>query len=172
MRSRYLAILALVVILALGGLYLALKNIVFVPNLPIPAADSTASPPESVTAQDTVSATAQDPAVRLAEIIVVQTPTPGSVVTSPITVQGRARGPWYFEAQFPVLLEDQSGAVVAAGSAHSQTEWMTPDFVPFAATLEFVAPPTTDTGTIVLQKSNPSAAPERADSLTIPVRFR
>jgi hypothetical protein len=48
---------------------------------------------------------------------------------------------------------------------------MTPDFVPFAVVLSF-SPPTTSTGTLVLERSNPSGLPENAGEVRIPVRFR
>jgi len=47
---------------------------------------------------------------------------------------------------------------------------MTENFVPFAVSLAFDQP-TTATGTLVLQKDNPSGLPENADEITIPVRF-
>ena len=55
--------------------------------------------------------------------------------------------------------------------AQAQSDWMTEEFVPFKAMLEFSAP-TTATGTLVLEKDNPSGLPENADSLIVPVKFR
>jgi hypothetical protein len=48
---------------------------------------------------------------------------------------------------------------------------MTEKFVSYKATLEFSAP-ATDTGTLVLEKDNPSGLPEHDDSLVVPVKFR
>lgn len=92
------------------------------------------------------------------------------VVTSPLTVQGTARGYWYFEASFPVELLDGNGKVIASGPATARTDWMTEEFVPFSITLTFVQP-TTSTGTLVLRKDNPSGLPENDNELRIPVRF-
>ena len=102
--------------------------------------------------------------------ISLTTPTPNAVVTSPLTVTGEARGPWYFEASFPVRLLDGNGVEIAITPAQAQGEWMTTEFVPFQATLVF-APPATQTGTLILEKDNPSGLPEHADSISIPVSF-
>ena len=47
---------------------------------------------------------------------------------------------------------------------------MTTDFVPFSVTLTFVKPATA-TGTLVLQKDNPSGLPEHDASVEMPVQF-
>jgi hypothetical protein len=105
------------------------------------------------------------------DLIRVTTPKPGDLVTSPIAITGEARGTWYFEASFPVKLLDADGNEVAAFHAQALGDWMTTDFVPFSASLPFVTPKTA-TGTLVLQKDNPSGLPEHDDQITIPVRFR
>lgn len=104
-------------------------------------------------------------------LIKIDSPRPNAVVTSPLEITGVARGTWYFEASFPVKLFDDNGAELVIIPAQAQGEWMTENFVPFKATLEFTAP-TTATGTLVLEKDNPSGLPENADSLIVPVRFR
>lgn len=102
-------------------------------------------------------------------LIVVDAPHSNELVTSPLTVTGKARGTWYFEASFPVRLFDASGNEIAIGVAQAQGDWMTEDYVPFSVSLSFT---TTDrTGTLVLQKDNPSGMPENDASVTLPVRF-
>lgn len=105
-----------------------------------------------------------------ADIIKVSLPIPGEVVTSPLVVTGEARGNWYFEASFPVRLYDANGVELAVIPAQAQGEWMTTEFVPFSATLNF-GMPITPTGTLVLEKDNPSGMPELDDKISIPVRF-
>jgi hypothetical protein len=100
----------------------------------------------------------------------VDTPQPGQTVSSPLVVRGSARGPWYFEATFPVTLLDGHGQRLAQTHATAQGEWMTTDWVPFSATLTF-ATPTTATGTLVIDNANPSGDPGRAQSRRIDVRF-
>ena len=97
-------------------------------------------------------------------------PLPNGVVSSPLEVRGEARGTWYFEASFPVRLEDANGQVLVQHYAMAEGEWMTEDFVPFKSTLVFTKPQTS-TGTLILEKDNPSGLPQNADELRIPVRF-
>lgn len=95
---------------------------------------------------------------------------PNDVVTSPLTITGEARGTWFFEASFPVVLQDANGKVIAAKAATALGDWMTEDFVPFTVTLTFDKP-ATETGTLILEKDNPSDNPQFANQLTLPVRF-
>ncbi|HTM67858.1 MAG TPA: Gmad2 immunoglobulin-like domain-containing protein [Candidatus Binatia bacterium] len=104
------------------------------------------------------------------DMVRVTSPRSGDLVASPLAVSGEARGTWYFEATFPVKLLDADGKVVATGSAQAQGDWMTRDFVPFKATLTFPKPATA-TGTLVLEKDNPSGLAENAASVSVPVRF-
>lgn len=106
-----------------------------------------------------------------ADLIVLDIPRPNQVITSPMEVRGKARGQWFFEADFPVRLLDGDGKEIAVGSARAQEDWMTDEFVSFSAELVFEAPKT-DAGELVLEKSNPSGLTENADQLKIPIRFR
>ena len=96
---------------------------------------------------------------------------PGNIIKSPLTITGEARGYWYFEASFPVVLVDWDGKIIAEGIATAQDEWMTEDFVPFEATLEFTKPSYGENGALILQKDNPSDLPELDDALEIPIKF-
>jgi len=100
----------------------------------------------------------------------VSAPLPNAVVKSPLRITGEARGTWYFEASFPVKLFDGNGRELAVSPVQALGEWMTTDFVPFDMILVFEAPQT-KTGTLRLEKDNPSGLPENDDSVTIPVRF-
>ncbi len=46
--------------------------------------------------------------------VVVTSPAANALVQSPLTVSGKARGGWYFEASFPVRLLDDQGNTSAA----------------------------------------------------------
>lgn len=105
-----------------------------------------------------------------ADLIQATTPRPGAEIKSPLTIEGKARGPWYFEASFPVRLLDGDGKEIAIHYATAQDNWMVEDFVPFKSTLTF-ALPATENGTLILQKDNPSGLPENDDELRIPVKF-
>ena len=105
------------------------------------------------------------------DLISAGTPAPLEHISSPLSISGQARGNWYFEASFPIVLTDIDGNVIAQWYAQAQDEWMTTDFVPFKATLEFDAPTTTKKGILILKKDNPSGLPEHDDELDIPVIF-
>ncbi len=111
------------------------------------------------------------PADDLSDLIIVDFPSPGQVVNSPLDISGQARGTWFFEASFPVRLLDAEGNIIAEHYAMTDEEWMTEEFISFSSRLEFEAPET-DTGTLVLIKDNPSDIREYDAQLEIPVRFR
>jgi hypothetical protein len=103
--------------------------------------------------------------------VVIDTPTRGALVTSPLTVSGKAKGTWFFEANIPVTLKDTNGKVLAQVGAQAQGNWMTEDYVNFTAVLNFAAP-TTEMGVLLIQKDNPSGLPQNDAEFAIPVRFR
>lgn len=105
------------------------------------------------------------------ELIRVFAPRVNEVVKSPLTVVGEARGTWFFEATFPVVVVDWDGRIIGEGYATAQDNWMTEDFVPFSATITFIIPELYDRGAVILQKSNPSGLPEYDDALEVFVTF-
>jgi len=111
------------------------------------------------------------------DLIRVTEPSPISVITSPLTVRGQARGPWFFEATFPITLLDGNGNNLASWYASAvldpnnpESTWMTENFVPFEGEINF-SKPTTPGGTLIFGKSNASGLPEHDDELRIPVLF-
>lgn len=108
-----------------------------------------------------------------ADLIRINTPRPNSIINSPLIIKGEARGVWFFEASFPVVLIDWDGKVIAQGIAQAKGEWMTTEFVPFEAKLIFTLDKNTysNKGTLILKKDNPSGLPEHDDLLEIPVVF-
>lgn len=106
-------------------------------------------------------------------LIVVSAPAADALVSSPLTVSGKARGYWYFEASFPLEVTDSSGKVLAQSHAEAQGDWMTEEYVPFKGTLTFTKPNMGDgKGFIIFRKDNPSGLPENEASVSIPIRFR
>gem|GEM_PF-6261215 len=115
------------------------------------------------------------------DLIRVYTPRPLSVITSPLTVWGEARGSWYFEADFQLTLVDWDGRIIAESYASARLDpndpestWMTEEFVPFEGTIEFELSEENrvyNRGTLIFQKANPSGLPEEANTLEIPVLF-
>lgn len=107
------------------------------------------------------------------DIIRIDTPRPNQIIESPLTIKGVARGSWFFEASFPVVLVDWDGKIIAEGIAQAKGEWMTTDFVPFEATLTFGIESNaySNKGTLILRKDNPSGLPANDDAIEIPVVF-
>ena len=104
-------------------------------------------------------------------LIVLSKPELFEIITSPLTITGKARGTWFFEGSFPVILVNWDGLIIAQGVATAQGDWMTEGFVPFTATLKFEKPTNGTAGTLILRKDNPSGLPEHDDALEVPIRF-
>jgi len=103
-------------------------------------------------------------------LIIVDSPRPNSNVNNIITISGRARGTWFFEASFPINLVDSNNQIVASTIAQAKSNWMTEEFVPFEAKLTI---PATSIGQakLILKKDNPSGNSALDDQLMIPVNI-
>ncbi len=128
--------------------------------------------PEGETDDVTIPADIEAHIDSKSDLITLVTPTPYVRIDSPLTITGMARGYWFFEASFPIVLTDWDGLIVAEGYATANGEWMTEDFVPFTATLTFTKPAFDERGTLILKKDNPSGLPENDNALEIPIRFQ
>jgi len=104
-------------------------------------------------------------------LIRVTNPQPNQLIQNPLILKGETRGYWFFEASFPVKLLDGNGKEIGRGIAQALSEWMTENFVPFEATIQFQTP-TTSKGKLILEKDNPSGLPENEDQLWVPIRFK
>ena len=78
--------------------------------------------------------------LELADKIAIDEPRPNARVTSPLWIRGEAVGNWFFEADFPVRLEDEEGNLISEGFAATEDDWMTEDFVSYSVKLEFDDP--------------------------------
>jgi hypothetical protein len=106
------------------------------------------------------------------DIIVVEKPLSDETISSPFTIEGEARGNWFFEASFPIELRDLDGNVLKTVVAQAQGDWMTTEFVPFTAKLVFAKPTSPMSAVLVFKKDNPSGLPEHDDSIEIPVTIQ
>ncbi|GEM_PF-5753254 len=105
-------------------------------------------------------------------MIIVTSPIPNTLIKSPLTISGEARGMWYFEGTFPIELRDSEGKTIATTSSATTTkEWMTKEFVPFNALLTWTNT-TATSGVLILKRDNPSGVAENDSSVSIPVSFR
>ena len=105
--------------------------------------------------------------------IIVEYPVQNDIVSSPLVVEGKAKGTWFFEGDFPIRLYLGSNKLVdkyVEGYAVAKGEWMTTDYVEFEATIEFPTP-STNNGILVLQKNNPSDLEENNEEISINVKF-
>jgi hypothetical protein len=103
--------------------------------------------------------------------IMVDTPLPGARISSPLTLKGKARGTWFFEGDFPVILLDARGNRIAESYAAAKGEWMTDNFVGFEGMIHFKGFSGTR-GILILKKDNPTGLPQFDDSLEIPINFK
>ena len=106
------------------------------------------------------------------DLIKIDNPRPNQTIESPLIIQGEAKGLWFFEGDFPVILTDWDGLIIAETFATAQSDWMTEEFVGFKAEIEFAKPELYNNGILILQKDNPSGLPENDDALEIPIFFK
>lgn len=148
----------------------------FLPPAPVeapatPVGDNT-TPVTDDTASDLESTPEAADMVEHNDAIRVSTPLPESTISSPLVIEGEARGTWFFEGDFPVFLTNWDGLIIAEGFATAEGEWMTEDYVPFTAELTFTSDTSvSDRASLILQKSNPSGLPEHYDAFEYTLYF-
>ncbi|HRY62445.1 MAG TPA: Gmad2 immunoglobulin-like domain-containing protein [Candidatus Paceibacterota bacterium] len=103
--------------------------------------------------------------------VVVFSPKANEAISSPYKITGKARGTWFFEASFPVILRDKSGKELGIAVAQATSDWMTEDFVNFVAEIKF-EPAGLKEGELIFKKDNPSGLPENDAEIVLPVRFK
>ncbi len=93
----------------------------------------------------------------------------GDIITSPLHIEGMARGTWFFEGDAPVLLVGVNDRILSEGYITAQGDAQTEEFLPFIGRIEF--DDVTGSGSIILKKNNPSGLPKNDDSLEININF-
>ena len=94
----------------------------------------------------------------------------GDTINRVMTIEGEAKGPWYFEADFPVVAKDTSGQTIDTFIATAQSNWMTTNFVPFEVDID-LSNYSGNTAVLEFQKDNPSGDPQNDDSYSIQVNL-
>jgi len=106
------------------------------------------------------------------DFILLDSPLPGATISSPLKIKGRARGIWFFEGDFPVILLNLQGEKIAESYASAKGEWMTEDFVYFEGVINFNNFVPGQRGILVLKKDNPTGLAQFDDKLEIPVYYK
>lgn len=132
-------------------------------------------PGDNDTGGNTTQNTNDESAQNYKDMIVVDYPVKDHDIVSPLTVSGKARGNWFFEASFPIVIVDWDGRIIAEGIAKADGDWMQSDYVPFHADMSFKRPKCEAEycrrGAIILKKDNPSGLANNDDAFEIPIRF-
>ncbi|MDD4931665.1 MAG: GerMN domain-containing protein [Candidatus Colwellbacteria bacterium] len=99
---------------------------------------------------------------------IITSPTSGSSVSHRVLLEGTAPGNWFFEASFPVSIEDSSGNIIATSHVTALSDWMTTLPIRFSGTIDL---PTDYSGPakLVFKKDNPSGIPENDARMEISV---
>lgn len=124
----------------------------------------------------------QNPAnAELTDLIKVYNPQPNQEIISPLSISGEARGNWYFEASFPVIVVDWDGRIIGEGHATAKPaegkDWMTTEFVPFEGAIGFARPECSPEaeyckkGAVIFKNDNPSGLPANDRAVEIPIIF-
>jgi len=113
------------------------------------------------------------PKAQKADLINVESPRIGEVVTNPILIKGEARGYWFFEASFPITVVNWDGLIIGQGIATAEGDWMTEEYVPFTATITYDASQIGlyTRGSLILKKDNPSGESKFDDALEYQINF-
>ncbi len=106
----------------------------------------------------------------LSSPVVVEYPIENSLITSPVSISGQARGWWFFEASFPITLKDSNNVTLGQGIAQAQGDWMTENYVPFSSIISYTTP-ATPTGKLILHRDNPSGEPQNDDQFEVLITF-
>lgn len=102
------------------------------------------------------------------DLIKVEHLSANADVTSPVKIEGKARGMWFFEGEFPVMLLDSNNKILARTSVQAKDNWMTESWVPFEAKLRFDVTES-QPATLVFKRANASGKPEHDRSIRIPL---
>ncbi len=168
MNTESTAIVALILVLILGFLaFVFIGHLKEQPETSPGTSTPELSAPNEVKPAQVKSAFENRP---LDDLIQVTSPLPNQEITSPLVIEGKARGFWFFEASFPLMLADSRNSIIAKGIAAAKSDWMTEDFVPFSAKLEFT-PDYGKSGTLILRNDNPSELVENNREKRIPLLF-
>jgi hypothetical protein len=165
MRKKLILVVIIVLILILGGVYFLTKKekgVVCIQDAKECSDGSFVSrvPPDCNFA----------PCPGEKEGISISLPKRNEKIKSPLKIKGRAKGFWFFEAQFSVELYDVNNNFLGRAILTAEDDWMTENFVPFEGELEF-SKPSASSGKLKFLSANPSGLPENQKIFELPVQF-
>jgi hypothetical protein len=93
--------------------------------------------------------------------IMVTSPRPHQCVTSPLSVEGRAKGDWISDGSISMTLIDDQGNQIASGTAQTQGDWQSKQqknqFVFFTGKLDFSVNKTTKAKLVLVSSGQTGA---------------
>jgi hypothetical protein len=98
----------------------------------------------------------------------IDQPLPNVRVSRSFALIGTARGGWFFEASFPIEVQDANGNQLFESFVQAEGEWMTENFVPFSTTIT-VPGNYTGPARLILHRDNASGLPEHDKNVSIPI---
>lgn len=104
------------------------------------------------------------------EGIVITLPKVKEKIQSPLKIEGKAKGFWFFEGQFIAELYDSHNNLLGKTILRALDDWMTENFVAFEGELIFQKS-TTSLGTLKFLSDNPSGLKEKQKVYEISVQF-
>jgi len=104
------------------------------------------------------------------EGIVITLPKANEKIQSPLKIEGKAKGFWFFEGQFIAELYDSNDGLLGKTILRALGDWMTEDFVAFEGELIFQKS-ATSFGTLKFLSDNPSGLPKNQKIFEVPIQF-
>lgn len=101
----------------------------------------------------------------------ITTPAADARVRNPLRVRGSAPSAWFFEDEIPIRLLDGNNIVMVETSAQADDDFdLSAGSRPFSASIRFSLPDTRS-GMLIVEKANPSGAPQLSEQVRIPILF-
>lgn len=104
------------------------------------------------------------------EEIILISPQVNEVVRNGDVITGRAQASWLLEGDFPLIIKDRAGVVLATGLVQAQDDSTIGGWTSFQSTLVF----NVDTSTpaeLFFKKNNPLSLPQYEEIVSYPVRL-
>lgn len=105
------------------------------------------------------------------ENISITNPLANAEILSSLSIEGNAKGTWFFEAVAFVKVVDEKGTELGSGNIQAMGDWMTENFVPFKGLISFEKT-SSEKGFLIFEKSNPSGMKANSEEFKLPIKFK